>query len=91
MGEHVIPLLSVLKGITTILGLYFLSVAFRAYRRHRDRGLGVLTVAVGFLTAATLVEGFVYQILGWDLATAHVAEAVLSLVGFAILLWSLRA
>lgn len=89
--NHETVLLTILNGGAALLGLYFLVRAFRAYHRHGSRHLLVLAVGVGLLTLALLVEGFVFRILDWPLADAHVLEASVGLVAFAVLVYSLHA
>lgn len=91
MEHEVLLSLSAIKVVTAILGIAFLVVAWRAYRKHASRPLLVLTMAVFLLTLAVLTEGFLFTVLGWDLAAAHVGEGLVTLVAFATLVYSLFA
>lgn len=88
--DHQTLILTVLNGTAAILGAYFLYRARGAYRKHGSRHLEVLALAVGTLTVGVLIEGFAVRILGWTIASAHVVEAGLGLVGFSLLVYSLH-
>lgn len=89
--QHQLLSLTVLNGAAALLGLYFLFRARQASRKHENSHLLVLAFAVGFLTAGVLVEGFAVRVLDWPIASAHVLEASLSLVGFGLLVYSLHS
>lgn len=84
----VIPILSLLKVLTVVLGAVFLAITWRAYRRAPNRGLLVLFIAVGLLTVSAVAEGLAYKALGLTLDQAHVIEALFTLAGFAVLVYS---
>ncbi len=80
--------LSILKALTVMLGVLFLFITWRAYRKHKARQLLVLLMAVGTLTLSAIVEGAAVQFLGLSLDQSHVIEGVFTLAAFAILVWS---
>lgn len=89
--EHEILVLSVIKVATAALGLVFLVAAWRAYRKHASRSLLIVAVAVFLLTLAVLTEGFLFTVLRWDLASAHVGEGLVTLLAFATFVYALVA
>ena len=91
MEHEVFWVLTALKVLTVAAGAWFLWVAVRAYRRHRTRSLGILIMAVGLMTAASVSEGAALQAFGLPLDQAHILEAVFMLAAFLVLLWSVLA
>lgn len=89
--EQTILVLMALRVAAVALGLVFLRGAWRSYRRYRTRPMMWLVTAVALLVAAVLAEGFVVRVLGWPLEQAHVAEAVVSFLGFVALVLSVQA
>lgn len=89
--NHLSLTLTILNGAAALLGIYFVFRAREAYRKHGAEHLEHLGIAVGFLTAGLLAEGFLVRVVGWDIATAHVLEAGLGLIGFGFLVYSLYA
>lgn len=57
-------------------------------KRHRPPYI-LLALGFGLLTLATVVEGALFEFAGWDLASAHTAEAFVSATGFASVLASI--
>lgn len=89
--DHQTLILTVLNGGAAALGAYFLMQAYRSYQTHGSRHLEVVAIAVGVLTMGLLIEGFAVRFLGWSIPMAHVLEAVLGVVGFGLLAYSLHA
>ena len=84
-----ILVLSVLKVITILLGFVIVYLGAKAYRQSRRRPLLLLTIGMGVMTLGAISEGAAYQGLGWPLEQSHVVEAVVTLIAFAILVYSL--
>lgn len=83
-----ILLLSALKIVTVALGAVFLGITLKAYVRRPNRGMLVLFFAVGLLTVSAVAEGLAYQALGLTLDQSHIIEALFTLAGFAVLVYS---
>jgi hypothetical protein len=79
------------KMITLLLGALITYFAYKAYRRTDARALGALAVGFGIVTIGALLAGIVDQALGADQAEALVVESALTMVGFAVILYSLYA
>lgn len=91
MEHEVTTALTIIKSITVLLGLAFLYYTGRAWLRHKSRGMLVLFAAIGLMTLAAVAEGFAFAILGEDLDTAHLVEAAIMLLAFAVLVASVWA
>lgn len=46
----------------------------------------LLALGFGLLTLGTVLEGALFEFAGWDLASAHTAEAIVAATGFAVVL-----
>lgn len=77
-------ILGLIKTATVALGLVFLAITLRAYRRDPNRGLLFLLVAVALMTTAAVAEGLAFQAAGLSLDQAHIIEAVFTLAAFAV-------
>ena len=58
---------------------------------RRDRRTTYLLLATGFglLTLGAVVEGLLFELVGWSLSDAHAAEAVVTATGFVFVLVSI--
>ena len=81
-------LVSLMKLAALILGTFIVYLAYKGYRRNASKPL--LYVALGFalITAATIVEGILYVIVGSDLLAALVASTLITVIGFAAIIYS---
>ncbi len=86
--EHTTLILTILRGITVLMGVVFLYFTGKSYLKHRQSNILLLFIAISVLTLGAITEGAVVQLLDMDLATAHILESVALLIAFAILLWS---
>jgi hypothetical protein len=58
-------------------------------RGHRGTFL-FLTAGFALLTLGAVVEGVLFEFFGWDLVSAHTAEALTAVLGFVLILISIR-
>ncbi|HLE48291.1 MAG TPA: hypothetical protein VI818_08345 [Candidatus Thermoplasmatota archaeon] len=84
-------ILVLLKFFTILMGFYIVLLGYKAYRKQPHGNLLWLTVGMGILTLGAISEGLAYQGLGWTLDSSHVFEAVVTLMGFGVLVYSLFA
>lgn len=80
-----------IKGLTVLLGVIVVWLGFKAYRSSRRKPLLYLTLGMLVMTLGAVSEGAAYQGLNWSLGESHIFEAVVTLVAFAILVYSLYA
>lgn len=88
-GTTTLLLLSALKLLTVILGFAIVYLGFKAYRASGRRPILWLTVGMAIMTLGAISEGAAYQGLDWGLDQSHLFEAVVTLVAFAVLVYSL--
>jgi len=79
------------KTVTLLLGALITYFAYRAYRRTDSSALGALAVGFGIVTIGALLAGSIDQFLAYDRRTALLIESALTMVGFAVILYSLYA
>ncbi|MBI2077233.1 MAG: hypothetical protein HYT80_02510 [Euryarchaeota archaeon] len=90
-AEQVELILVLLKFVTVLMGFYIVFLGYKAYRKQPHGNLLWLTIGMGILTVGAISEGIAYQGLGWAIESSHVFEAIVTLVGFGILVYSLFA
>lgn len=91
MVEQLSPVLGVLNSLAALLGIFFISRSWRAYRRTGSHPMLVLSTSMALLVLAVLAEGFLYGILHWSLDQAHAVEAGFNVAAFAFFAYSLHA
>jgi hypothetical protein len=80
--------LVIIKFFTVLAGFYIVFLAFKAYRQRPTRNLFGLMVGMGILTLGAISEGIAYQAIGWTIDQSHIFEAVVTLAGFVVLVYS---
>jgi energy-converting hydrogenase Eha subunit F len=80
-----------LKTTTFILGGVITYFAFKAYRRTNSRSLQLLALGFGVVTLGSMLAGVVDQVLMMSRDLALTIESSLTVVGFAIIVYSLYA
>ncbi|GGN87665.1 MULTISPECIES: DUF7521 family protein [Haloarcula] len=77
------------KTVTLLLGGLITYFAAKAAVKSRSRGLTYLAVGFGTVTSGSLLAGVADQVFGFDTQTALVFENALTMVGFAVVAYSL--
>lgn len=80
-----------LKTTTFILGGVITYFAYKAYRRTGSRSLQLLALGFGVVTLGSMLAGVVDQALVLSRDIALTIESSLTVVGFAIIVYSLYA
>ncbi|RLM59196.1 hypothetical protein DVK02_00105 [Halobellus sp. Atlit-31R] len=81
----------VVKTGILVLGGLITYFSLKAYRRTGAGPLRAFTLGFGIVTLGSLLGGTFDFILGVDLATGLLIDAALTLVGFAVITYSLYA
>lgn len=82
-------ILSALKLVTVALGLAVVYLGAKAYRSTGRKPILWLTVGMAVMTLGAISEGAAYQGLDWGLDQSHLFEAVVTLIAFTVLVYSL--
>jgi len=83
-------LLVAAKILVLLLGTMVAGLALFGYRRNRKPIMLGLGVGFALVAVGSFVEGFLFEILEWDLMTVHLLESVFVLVGLVIIAVLLR-
>ncbi|EMA31871.1 DUF7521 family protein [Halobiforma nitratireducens] len=81
--------LTVVKTLSLLVGGLITFFAFKAYRRTRQRALGLLAVGFGLVTLGLVLAGMLYELLEVGLMTGILLESLLMLAGFLVIAYSL--
>lgn len=82
-------ILSALKLVTVALGFTIVYLGAKAYRASGRKSILWLTAGMAIMTLGAISEGIAFQGLDWGLDQSHIFEAVVTLVAFAVLVYSL--
>jgi len=72
------------------LGSWIVIMAFKGYRRTNARPVGCLATGMTLITLGAFVEGILLQFLGWTANETHALESSLNVLGFPVILSSVR-
>jgi len=86
--DHILLVMG--KTAVLILGVAIAALAVLAYRQTRDRSMLYLAVGFTFIAFGSFIEGLLFELLAWNLMTAHIVESGFVLVGLATLAITLR-
>ena len=79
----------VTKTVILLLGGLITYLSYKAYRRTRAAALRALSIGVGIITLGALFAGVAHQLLGVSLAAGVFINSILTMLGFAIMTYSL--
>ena len=88
-GTTIAIALAVVKTLILLVGSVITFFAFKAYRRTRQRALGLLALGFGLVTLGLVLAGLLYELLGVTLMTGILLESLLMLAGFLVIAHSL--
>lgn len=80
-----------LKALTVVLGVIIVYLGAKAYRSSRRKPIFYLALGMFVMTLGAISEGLAFQGLSWGLGESHIFEAVVTLIAFGILVYSLYA
>ena len=77
-----------LKLIIVLLGTVLVYLGFKGYRRTRSKDMVFLSIGFGLITAGSVAAGILFEFLGFELVDVSIVEAVMVIVGFGSLMYS---
>ena len=80
---------SAVEIVSLVIALVLVFLAYRGYRRTGSRSLLHAALGLGVLGIASLIEGVLYQIVGYSLDEAHAFRSTLTALGLLVLLYSI--
>lgn len=81
--------LAVVKTLVLVVGSVITFFAYKAYRRTRERSLGMFALGFGLATLGLVLAGMSFELLGVSLMTGILLESLLMLAGFVVIAYSL--
>lgn len=87
-SEHFI--LVFFKLLVVVLGSAIVFAAYGAYRRTDSTWMLFVSIGFALVTLGSVVEGLLFEFLGYGLMEAHIVESTLVLVGLLTLIYSLK-
>lgn len=88
-SQTVVSLIIAVKTGILVLGGLITYFSYKAHRRTGDGSLRALALGFGIITLGALTAGILDAILGVSFAVGVLVDAVLTLVGFAVITYSL--
>ena len=82
---------SITKVIALFLGTFIVYLAYKGYRRNASKPLLYVALGFGLITAATLLEGVMFVMLGSDILAAIATGTVVTVIGFVVIIYSIYA
>ncbi len=82
-------ILRTLKGAILGVGVIILYLALKNYRREHNRAMVFLGLGFGFITVGAVLAGVFFEVLKADLLISDIAEASMTVIGFAFILYSI--
>ena len=86
---HLTTAIIVVKTLTLALGGLITYLSLKAYRRTGAPALRALAIGFGTVTVGAILAGVVDQLTPFDLLWGVLVQSALTLVGFAIITYSL--
>ncbi|WP_248896875.1 DUF7521 family protein [Haloplanus halobius] len=87
--SHLDIALTAVKTATLLFGGLITFLAFKAHHRTGSPALRALGIGFGLITVGALLAGVGHQFTSLSLAQSIVIESALTLVGFAVIVYSL--
>lgn len=80
-------ILAIIKTLIAIVGGVVTYYSFKAYRRTRQRSLGMLSLGFGIVTFGVLLAGLLDLL--FTLEWAIIVESIVILIGFSVIAYSM--
>ena len=77
-----------LKLLIVLLGTVLVYLGLKGYRRARSKDMIFLSIGFALITAGSVAAGILFEFLGFELVDVSIVEAVMVIVGFGSLIYS---
>ena len=77
-----------LKLIIVLLGTVLVYLGFKGYRRTISKDMIFLSIGFALITGGSVAAGILFEFLGFELVDVSIVEAVMVIVGFGSLIYS---
>ena len=83
-----IVFLRILKLIIVLFGTILVYLGLKGYKRTRSRDMIFLSLGFALITAGSVAAGILFEFLGFQLVDVSIVEAIMVIVGFGSLIYS---
>lgn len=95
LESEMLLLVRILEGVSLVLGLTVSYFAYVAHKREKNKSLLILSLGFVALATAAFTEGILFEIMHSAESSpvmlgAHAARAILTIVGFFLVLFSIK-
>lgn len=86
MSYHTILVL--VRLLIVALGAIIVHLALRSHRQHRSNAMLLVSIGFTLITVGAVIEGVLFEFLGFDIFAAHTVESTLVALGFTVIIYS---
>jgi len=79
----------IFKGAIVTMGALIVYLAFKGYRRKKERSMLFLSIGFAFITFGGVLAGVLFEVLGFTLTYIYGVESALAAVGLIVILYSI--
>ena len=84
-----LDLLRIVRAVVVILALVLSWLAFKGYRKKKDKSLLFISIGFGIIAGGTFVEGVLFEFFSYDLLTASLVESTVVALGLLFLVFAI--
>lgn len=77
------------KGAIVTMGALIVYLAYKGYRRNKNKSLLYLSIGFAFVTVGDVVAGILFELMGFSLQYIYGVEAAITSIGLLIILYSI--
>ena len=78
----------VVKILLVLMGSLVVWLSLTAWRRNKSSAMFFLAVGFSLVTAGSVAAGILFEFLNYELLEVNIAEGVVQLLGFAMIIYS---
>jgi hypothetical protein len=81
--------ISSVEVVSFVIAFVLATLAYRGYKKSGSKSFILTALGFTLLGGASLAEGLLYQFAGFGLDQAHAVRSTLTVIGLAVLLYSI--
>ena len=89
MAFDLLAILRVVKILLVLLGAVVVWLSGQAWRRNKSGAMFFLALGFGLITAGSVAAGVLFEFLEYGLLEVSIAEGVVQLLGFGLIIYSI--
>lgn len=87
MSSHITLVL--VRLLIVALGAVVIYLSFKSHRQNHSNAMLLLSIGFTFITVGAVIEGILFEFLGFDIFGAHTVESILVALGLMAILYSI--